>query len=127
MTIQITVRSLIKPFHAPRFPYFFTLLLFINENHTSPPSLRIKKRKKISSALRLALTAPSQSNQTWAMDFVSDALANGRRFRYLNIIDVYTRECLRIDTDTSINGMRVTKTLDILIELRSLPEIRYTV
>ena len=85
-------------------------------------SLRIKKRRKLSAALRLSLPTPTKCNQIWAMDFVSDSLANCRRFRCLNIIDLYTRECLRIVVDTSINGARVTKTLDILKELRGLPE-----
>lgn len=85
-------------------------------------SLRIKKRRKLSAALRLSLPTPAKPNQLWAMDFVSDSLANCRRFRCLNIIDLYTRECLRTVVDTSINGVRVTKTLDMLNELRGLPE-----
>lgn len=85
-------------------------------------SLRIKKRKKLSGALRLSLPVPSKSNQIWAMDFVSDSFGNGRRFRCLNIIDLYTRECLKIVVDTSINGVRVTQTLDILREFHGLPE-----
>lgn len=85
-------------------------------------SLRIRKRRKLSGTLRLSLPTPNKPNQLWAMDFVSDSLANCRRFRCLNIIDLYTRECLRIVVDTSINGVRVAKTLDILRELRGLPE-----
>lgn len=84
-------------------------------------SLRVKKRKKLSGALRLSLANPVRQNQIWAMDFVSDSLADCRRFRCLNIIDLFTRECLRIVVDTSINGARVAKTLDILRELRGLP------
>lgn len=56
------------------------------------------------------------------MDFVSDSLANGRRFRCLNIIDLYTRESLKILVDTSINGVRVTKALDMLGDFHGLPE-----
>ena len=85
-------------------------------------SLKIKKRRKLSAALRLSLPTPSKPNQLWAMDFVSDSLANCRRFRCLNIIDLYTRECLRIVVETSISGERVAKTLDKLRELRGLPE-----
>lgn len=85
-------------------------------------SLRIKKRLKLSAALRLSLPTSSKPNQLWAMDFVSDSLANCRRFRCLNIIDLYTRECLKIVVDTSINGVRVASTLDTLKELRGLPE-----
>lgn len=52
-----------------------------------------------------------------------DALANGRRIRLLTIIDEYTRECLRIVVDTSLNGRRVKQTLEELIASRGKPEI----
>ena len=85
-------------------------------------SLRVKRRKKLSGALRLSLPTPSKSNQIWAMDFVSDSLADGRRFRCLNIIDLYTRACLKIVVDTSINGIMVARTLDMIGEFKGLPE-----
>jgi len=56
------------------------------------------------------------------MDFVSDGLAYGRRFRCLNIVDDYTRECLAIEVDTSLPGLRVAQVLQRLAELRGLPK-----
>lgn len=56
------------------------------------------------------------------MDFVSDGLAYGRRFRCLNIVDDYTRECLAIEVDTSLSGLRVAQVLQRLAELRGLPK-----
>lgn len=45
---------------------------------------------------RVELSRESRPNETWAMDFVSDQLFDGRRFRSLTLIDSYTRECLAI-------------------------------
>lgn len=56
------------------------------------------------------------------MDFVSDGLAYGGRFRCLNIVDDYTRECLAIAVDTSLQGWRVVQVLQRLAELRGLPK-----
>jgi putative transposase len=41
------------------------------------------------------------------MDFTSDALADGRALRTLNVVDTFTRECLAIEVDTSLPGLRV--------------------
>lgn len=56
------------------------------------------------------------------MDFIHDALADGRRIRLFAIIDTFTRECLRLVVDTSINGKKVVETLAGLIKERGLPE-----
>jgi len=66
--------------------------------------LSIKKRskKRFKCSLRISLSQPKNINEIWAMDFVSDSLYNGRRFRTLNIIDIKSRECLDIEVDTSI-------------------------
>ncbi|PLZ02985.1 hypothetical protein CY652_07850 [Burkholderia sp. WAC0059] len=55
------------------------------------------------------------------MDFVSDGLAHGRRFRCLNVVDDYTRECLAIEVDNSLPGLRVKQVLPRLAEMRGLP------
>lgn len=57
------------------------------------------------------------------MDFMSDNFADGRRFRVLNILNVYSKESLAMVVDTSINGERVTKTLDYFGWARRLPEV----
>lgn len=86
-------------------------------------SLRRKKRKKIASELRISIPDAVKSGQHWAMDFVSDALSNGRKIRLLTLIDEYTRECLAIEVDTSINGVRVTNVLSRIAMVRGLPNI----
>ena len=60
------------------------------------------------------METPEGRNEIWAMDFRSDQMADGRRLRVLPIIDVYTRECLVIDVDTSRSGERVARTLNRL-------------
>ena len=61
------------------------------------------------------------ANQVWSVDFMSDTLSSGRRFRTLNIVDDYTRECLAIEVDTSLGGMRVVRVLEELKHSRGLP------
>jgi putative transposase len=86
-------------------------------------SLRSKKRKKRISHLRVVLDRPEQANQHWSMDFVSDSLWNGRRFRVLTIVDDLTRECPALEVDHSLPGLRVVRVLDRLAATRGLPRI----
>ena len=65
---------------------------------------------------------PSTRNERWALDFVHDALAEGKRIRMLTVIDTYTRECLQVEVDTSINGRKVTEILQKLIEANGRPK-----
>ncbi len=65
---------------------------------------------------------PSRINQRWSLDFVSDTLGDGRRFRILCIVDDYSRECLAAVVDTSLGGVRVVRELERLVEERALPE-----
>ena len=86
-------------------------------------SIRTKKRKKTASELRIQVPDAQRSNQQWAMDFMSDALFNGRKIRLLTLIDEYSRECLAIEVDTSINGVRVTNVLNRVAIRYGLPEM----
>lgn len=86
-------------------------------------SLRRKKRKKCSSHLRVAMDRPERINQHWSMDFVSDSLYNGRRFRVLTIVDNFSRECPALEVDHSLTGKRVTRVLDRIALARELPEV----
>ena len=61
-------------------------------------------RKKVAREARLPVAVPQGPNQRWSLDFVSDALAWGRRIRLLCIIDTFTREALAIEVDTSLPG-----------------------
>lgn len=84
-------------------------------------SVRRRKRKRIAAVERMPRSLPTAPNQSWSMDFVSDGLAHGRRFRCLNVVDDYTRECLAIEVDTSLPDLRVKQVLERLREMRGLP------
>ena len=66
---------------------------------------------------------PQASNDRWSLDFASDCLDQGRRFRILVIMDGFTRECLATVADTSISGERLARELDILIAWRGRPRL----
>lgn len=58
---------------------------------------------------------PQAANQRWSLDFVSDQMTDGRRFRILAVVDDCTRECLGLVPDTSLSGKRVARELDAII------------
>lgn len=86
--------------------------------------LKVLKRGGRKKALgqRVMLLPLKRRNQEWSLDFVHDALADGRRIRLLTIVDNFTRESLKIVVDTSLNGHRVKTELEQLIEMRGMPE-----
>jgi putative transposase len=83
--------------------------------------VRTKRRKRLPTKLRVEMAVPTSANQRWSMDFVSDQLATGQRFRILNIVDEHTRECVKQIVDFSISGQRVASVLDDLASRRGLP------
>jgi putative transposase len=83
--------------------------------------VRTKRRKKLTRP-RVPLVLPAGVNQRWSLDFMSDQLACGRRFRILNIVDDYTREYVGHIVDVSISGERLARYLDELAALRRLPK-----
>ncbi len=85
--------------------------------------VRRRKRKRIGAVERQPLTIPTRLNERWSMDFISDALSEGRKFRSLNIVDDFNRECLVAEVDTSMTGGRVVRVLERLRELRGLPQL----
>jgi len=86
-------------------------------------SLRLKKRKKRTSHIRVVMDKPERINQHWSMDFVSDSLYNGRRFRVLTVVDDLSRECPVLEVDHSLTGQRVARVLDRIALTRGLPEV----
>lgn len=83
-----------------------------------------RRKRRVKSRYRGSkLDCPSKLNELWTMDFVSDQLMDGRVFRMLVIMDVYSRECLALEADTSIGGQRVARVLDRLKAQRGLPEV----
>ena len=83
-----------------------------------------RKRPKRAAGLRvIPLVPPRRANERWAMDFMTDALSDGRRFRLLIVLDERTRECLVIEIDTSLPGARVIEALERLVTERGAPEV----
>src|SRR6266436_1092592 len=85
--------------------------------------LQVRRRggRKRALGTRAPMVLPQGSNQRWSLDFVSDTLTDGRRFRILAMVDDYTRECLCLVADTSLSGLRVVRELDALIARRGRP------
>lgn len=81
---------------------------------------RRKFRRRIAVA-RTPIPLATVPNSRWSIDFVHDQLANGRRFRVLNVIDDVTKECLAAIPDTSISGKRVVREMRAIIERRGKP------
>ena len=82
--------------------------------------IRRKARKRLRrvGSPRPAVTA---ANQEWALDFVHDAAESGRKFRTLSVLDVYTREALALEVDTSIGSRRATRVLETILRERGKP------
>ncbi|QOZ48646.1 IS3 family transposase [Bradyrhizobium sp. CCBAU 53340] len=87
--------------------------------------LAVRRRggRKRAIGTRAPMTAPMTANDRWSLDFVSDQLTDGRRFRILTVVDDCTRECLALVADTSLSGARVARELDRLIAERGKPKM----
>ncbi len=85
--------------------------------------LTVRKRggRKRALGTRGPMAIPQDANQRWSLDFVSDTLIDGRRFRILCVIDDFSRECLATVVDNSISGERVARELDRIAERRGFP------
>jgi len=83
--------------------------------------VRTRRRKKLIRP-RVPMLIPASPGQRWSVDFVSDQLASGRRFRILNIVDNYSRECVGQMIDTSISGLRLATFLEELGQRQTLPK-----
>jgi putative transposase len=84
--------------------------------------VRRRKRKRIAAVERKPTVLLQSPNTFWSMAFLADVLADGRRIRYLNIVDDFSLECLAIEVDSSLTGSRVVEVMNRLSELRGLPQ-----
>jgi putative transposase len=80
-----------------------------------------KKRKKRGSHMRVVPNAATRPNERWSMDFVQDSLLDGRKFRVLTVVDVFTRECLAVHADGSLSGKKVAAALEHVASARGYP------
>ncbi|SCB56110.1 putative transposase [Bradyrhizobium shewense] len=116
-----------------RFGYLHLLALTGREglimNHTKfrrlyrEKRLQVRRRggRKRALGTRAPLSIPQGANQRWGLDFLSDAFADGRRFRILAVVDDFTRECPALVADSSLPGLQVVRELDSIIAWRSRP------
>ncbi len=86
-------------------------------------ALRHKKPKKRISCLRVVPSSPKAPNECWSMDFVSDCLHDGRRFRALTIVDNVSRVSPKIEVGKSLSGRRVVEVLEDLAQSYGLPQV----
>jgi putative transposase len=85
-------------------------------------SLRLKRpRRHVSAASRERQPTAGRPNELWSMDFVSDALFDGRRLRALTVVDVFTREALAIEIDQGIKGEQVVSAVTRVALARGMP------
>ena len=85
--------------------------------------LAVKRRRKRHGVAveREQLALPSRPNEVWSMDFVSDALTNGRRIKVLTIVDDFTKESVDLVAEHGISGHHVVRVLQRAAQFRGLP------
>lgn len=83
---------------------------------------RRKGKRRVPARVKQPLTQQAALNESWSMDFMSDSLTSGRKFRTLNIIDDCNREALAIEIDVSLSSKRVIRTLERVMEERGKPK-----
>lgn len=84
-------------------------------------NIRRKMKKRLPTRIKTPLNELQYPNQVWAMDFMSDTLWHGRRYRLLNIIDEFNRELLHVKVDTSLPARRVIEALEQVCEYKGYP------
>jgi putative transposase len=84
--------------------------------------LRRKYKKRLPQRVKEPLETPEYKNHTWSMDFMSDALSDGRKIRVLNIMDDFNREVLAVEVGLSMPAERVVRILHRLEIDQGLPE-----
>lgn len=83
--------------------------------------IRRRAERRLPARIREALGIPEEPNQVWSIDFLSDTLVDGRKFRVLNVIDDFNRESLAIEVDTSLPARRVIRVLERIMAHRGKP------
>jgi len=89
-------------------------------------NLRRRAKKRLPKRIRVPLYVPRHPDTVWSADFMSDALACGRRFRTFNVVDDFNREVLHIEIDTSITSTRLVRVFEQLKAQHGLPQVLRT-
>jgi len=83
--------------------------------------VRVRRRHKRASQVRVRPVAPARPNERWCMDFMADRLDDGRRIRILTAEAVFTRKCLAVEVNISLVSARVVAVLAQLVQERGAP------
>ena len=84
--------------------------------------MRRKTKKRYPKGIAHPLQVPTELNQTWSIDFMTDSLQTGRRFRTFNVLDDFNREGLGIEVDVSLPGARIVRVLERIAQQRGYPQ-----
>ena len=84
--------------------------------------LKHRKKQRIDATERKPMPRASRLNEVWSIDFMSDSLSNGRKFRTFNVLDDFNRESLTIEIDTSLPSVRIIRSLEIIGAERGFPK-----
>lgn len=84
-------------------------------------NLRVKPKKRLPKRQPQPLIVPTQANQSWSVDFMSDSLTSGQPFRTFNVIDDFNREVLWIEVDTSLPAARIVRVFEMIAAWRGYP------
>jgi putative transposase len=85
-------------------------------------NMKRKGKRRLPARILHPLEAVNRINASWSMDFMSDALLSGRKFRVLNLLDDFNREALAIEVDTSLRAERVIRVLEQIVRWRGKPQ-----
>lgn len=85
--------------------------------------LRPKRRRKLASHLRVVAPPPQRPRERWSMDFMVDSFIDGRRFRVLTVVDIFSRHSPIIEADTSLNGTKVVAALERAAKRFGYPQV----
>ena len=85
-------------------------------------NLTQRRKKRLPARIKQPLVVPTNPNESWSADFMSDQLCCGRRFRTFNVMDDFNRQVLTVEVDMSLSSHRMVRSLDQLKEYRGLPK-----
>lgn len=84
-------------------------------------NVRRRAKRRLPERVKQPLVVLTGINQTWSIDFISDSLVDGRKFRVLNVMDDFNRESLALEADTSLPALRVIRVLEKISAERGRP------
>jgi len=82
---------------------------------------RRKGKRRLPQRIKQAIEPMEKINQSWSIDFMSDSLVSGRKFRTFNVLDDFNREVLAIEIAVSLSSVRIIRVLDQIISWRGKP------